>query len=122
MVECGRKGTSYNSDYQILTFSANFKTTVFGLKTCFKSVKRPFWADQKNYKNSPKNANFDPHAAKALNKKLWYLKDQQVVATTGPTNHRAAQKVVAKTQKDHHLPQQGNLPAQAVQMAKKASR
>jgi hypothetical protein len=62
---------------------------------------------------------FDPHAAKAQNKKLWYLKDQQVVATTGPTTHQAAQKVVAKTQKDHHLPQQENPSVQAVQMAKK---
>jgi hypothetical protein len=55
----------------------------------------------------PKKRNFDPHAAKALNKKIWYLRDQQVVATTSREKQQV-ETLPAEVQeaminpKDHH--------------------
>jgi hypothetical protein len=37
-----------------------------------------------------------------LNKLIWYLKDQIVVATTNLINHQAADQVVLTVQKEHH--------------------
>lgn len=48
----------------------------------------------------PKKRNFDPHAAKALNKKIWYLRDQQVVAMTGQENQLAEVQEATISQKD----------------------
>jgi len=48
----------------------------------------------------PKKRNFDPHAAKALNKKIWYLRDQQVVAMTGQENQQAEAQEATISQKD----------------------
>ncbi len=48
----------------------------------------------------PKKRNFDPHAAKALNKKIWYLRDQQVVAMTGQENQPAEAHEATISQKD----------------------
>ena len=38
-----------------------------------------------------------------LIKKIWYLRDQQIVATTNQLNHQAADQVVLTVQKDHLL-------------------
>ncbi len=44
-----------------------------------------------------------PHAAKALNKKLWYLKDQATAGTTSPADHQTGpQKAVTILKR--HLP------------------
>lgn len=48
----------------------------------------------------PKKRNFDPHAAKALNKKIWYLRDQQVVAMTDQENQLAEAHEATISQKD----------------------
>jgi hypothetical protein len=66
---------------------------------------------------------FVPHAAKAQNKKIWYLRDQRVVATTGQTNHQTAQKAEVTDQKDPLPHQQENhLARAAAQIIKKLSR
>jgi hypothetical protein len=66
---------------------------------------------------------FDPHAAKAQNKKIWYLKNQQEVATTDQTDHQTAPKAVVTNQKDHHPHlQENHLAKAAAQMVKKVSR
>jgi hypothetical protein len=52
-----------------------------------------------------KKRNFDPHAAKALNKKLWYLRDQQVVATTNPESRHQGVQNPTTDQKNQHQPQ-----------------
>jgi len=57
----------YGAHYQIVTFLLADIGPVLGSKTVFKSFKASFFAVQKNYKYRPKNTNFDPHAAKALN-------------------------------------------------------
>ncbi len=54
---------------------------------------------------SPKNTTFDPHAAKALNKKLWYLKDQGTVATTDPATHPTGTPKGMTAQKNRLFPQ-----------------
>jgi hypothetical protein len=48
----------------------------------------------------PKKRTFDPHAAKAQNKKIWYLRDQQVVATTSPREQRAGAQEATINLKD----------------------
>jgi len=57
----------YGAHYQIVTLLWLDISCSFGSKTVFKSFKASFFAVQKNYKYRPKNTNFDPHAAKALN-------------------------------------------------------
>lgn len=56
-----------------------------------------------------KKRNFDPHAAKALNKKLWYLRDQQVVATTNPESRHQGVQDPTTDQKNQHQPQKVKL-------------
>jgi hypothetical protein len=56
-----------------------------------------------------KKRNFDPHAAKALNKKLWYLRDQQVVATTNPESRHQGVQNPTTDQKNQHQPQKVKL-------------
>ncbi|MDB4920972.1 MAG: hypothetical protein JWQ54_2955 [Mucilaginibacter sp.] len=73
---------------------------VFGLKTGFKTFKDSFCLTQKNYNYPPKNANFDPHAAKAQKKKLWHLTDQGTVATTNPADHQTGLQKPVTGQKD----------------------
>jgi hypothetical protein len=48
----------------------------------------------------PKKRIFDPHAAKAQNKKIWYLRDQQVVATTSQKEQQAVAQKATKNPKD----------------------
>jgi hypothetical protein len=50
-----------------------------------------------------KKCTFDPHAAKAQNKKIWYLRDQQVVATTSQEDHQAEAQEATINPKDRHL-------------------
>jgi hypothetical protein len=66
-MKCG-KDTIHGAHYQIVMVLLSFTTIDFGSKTTFKSVKRSFWTVEKNCNNRLKNTNFDPHAAKALNK------------------------------------------------------
>jgi hypothetical protein len=49
--------------------------------------------NEKTNTKRPKNRTFAPHAAKAQTKKLWYLKDQLTVATTGMADQTDPQKV-----------------------------
>jgi hypothetical protein len=48
----------------------------------------------------PKKRTFDPHAAKAQNKKIWYLRDQQVVATTSQKEQQAEAQEATTSPKD----------------------
>jgi hypothetical protein len=52
----------------------------------------------------PKKRIFDPHAAKAQNKKIWYLRDQQVVATTSQEDHPGEAQKATINPKDQHQP------------------
>jgi len=74
----------------------------FDLKSWFKSVKRRFWTSTKKLKKCLKKRNFDPHAAKALNKKLWYLKDQAMAGTINPEDHQAGLTSPMTGQKEPH--------------------
>jgi hypothetical protein len=76
-----------------------------GLKTGFKTFRAVFCLPQKNYNYPSKNANFDPHAAKAQKKKLWHLTDQGTVATTNPADHQTRLQKPVTGQKDQ-LPQE----------------
>jgi hypothetical protein len=52
------------------------------------------------------------HAEKALNKKIWYLRDQGTVATTNPAVHQTGLQALMTGQKDH--PRQEEIPHPAM--------
>lgn len=66
-MKCG-KDTLHGAHYQIVIFLLTITARDFGSKTTFKRAKHRFWTVEKNCNNRLKNTNFDPHAAKALNK------------------------------------------------------
>jgi hypothetical protein len=60
-----------------------------------------------------KNRTFDPHAAKAQIKKLWYLKDQGTVEMTSPPEHQKDLQMVTTSLKDQALQDRENPLQQA---------
>ena len=55
---------------------------------------------EKSHEKSAKNLTFDPHAAKAQNKKIWYLKGQRRAATVSPADHQTEPQKVAITREN----------------------